>query len=319
MTPWVITFEKFRQQANRSLTRANPLQGQNPWVDQVIFRSFDRANEWGKSITTEPFKRWVYEKSLKYLLSEMPAYDSAQPLLGSKEEEELFLQYKKKRFLDAAKIGDVVLVRGNQRISRIIQTLTTSPYSHSAYYLGEGQLLEVEPEGVVISDITKYLHLDLRLCRPAMIEPNAQKKVHRFLLSQLKKQPKYDVTNIEKLLFKYAYTKFRPDTKVYIGGSTEFEQYYICSGLIAHAFHLAGYPITPSLRFHKRRKKMKLKLDSFADYIQFAKHRKKNFSQVVPSDFDNSPFFATVKFMYLHGSKAEVTVGWTLDKEQEVF
>jgi len=318
MSPWVLKFEKIRQKINRSLNETNPLQGRNPWVDQFIFKTFDEANEWGKSVSTAPFKRWVYNKSLAYLLKEMPSYDSAQPLLGSVEEEALFLSYKKKRFLSAAKPGDVLLVRGNQRISRIIQTLTTSPYSHSAYYLGEGKLLEVEPEGVIISSVDKYIHLDLRLCRPVLIKKDAAEKVHKFMLSQLKKQPRYDVTNIEKLLFKYIYTKVRPDTKVYIGGNTQFEQYYICSGLIAHAFHRVGYPITPSLRFHRKRKRKSLRLDSLEDYIQFAKHWKKNFSQVVPSDFDNSPFFATVKFMYLDGSCTQSSVNWTLEPDPDV-
>jgi len=319
MIPWLVKLEKYRQLANRPFVESSPLQGHNPWLDKAIFKSFDKLNDWGKLLSTDNFKHWAYQKSLDYLLSEMPSYDSAQPLLGSKKDEELFIHYKTTRFLEAAELGDVVLVRGNQRISRIIQTLTTSPYSHAAYYLGKGEILEVEPEGVVISQIQKYMHLDVRLCRPVMIKEKSKQKVHQFLLKQLDKQPKYDVTNIEKLLFKYIYTKVRPDIKVYIGGNTEFEQYYICSGLIAHAFHLAGYPITPSLRFNKKKKQKNLKLDTLDDYVHLAKHMKKNFSQVVPSDFDNSPFFATVKFMYLDSSNTAIPFDLQFDAEQEVF
>lgn len=220
------------------------------------------------------------------------------PLLGSKEEEELLLDYKKRRFLETAKPCDVILVRGNLRISHVIQTLTKSPYSHAVFYIGEGRIIEAEPEGVLVSDIGKYMHLDIRICRPVMLSKEGKEKVIRHMEEMVNQQPKYDIANMEKLLFKYWYTKLRPDTKVYIGGNTEFEKYYICSGLIAHGFHKAGYPVVPSLRFKRIRKKI-TSLKTLSEYEKMVKLYKKNYSQIVPGDFDNSPFFASIKFLYL--------------------
>ncbi|MDX2471355.1 MAG: hypothetical protein QNL04_12350 [SAR324 cluster bacterium] len=291
---------EFSGQVKKKVQNSKLLMGRNHFFDKFVFESFEKINNVGKALSTDAFKKAAYQNLMDRLLETMPSYDSAQPLLGSKEDEAVFLNYKTKRFLEAAQPCDVVLVRGNQRISRIIQTLTTSPYSHSAFYLGNGEVLEVEPEGVIISPISKYIHLDLRICRPSLLEAEAKQKVLDFMQKMLQEQPKYDVTNIEKLMFKYVYSKFRPDAKVYIGGNTKFETYYICSGMIAHAFQKAGYPIVPSLRFSQNQeKRKKTKLNNVNDYFTLARHRPKNFSQVVPADFDTSPFFATVKFMYL--------------------
>lgn len=281
----------------KKLFKKKLLDGNNPRIDRAIFRVFNSVNEIGKSLGTKKTRDLVYKHLMNYLLQVSPAYESAQPLLGSDEEEKLWLEYKQKRFLELAKPCDVVLVRGNLRMSHVIQTLTKSPYSHSALYVGNGKIIEAEPDGVLVSDIRKYLQLDIRICRPVMLSSKGKKQVIDHMKQMVDLQPRYDVANIEKLLFKYWYTKFRPDTKVYIGGNTAFEKYYICSGMIAHGFHKAGYPVNPSLRLKKKTKIKSLK--SVAEFEKMAKLTKKNYSQIVPGDFDTSPFFASVKFLYL--------------------
>ncbi|MBU2643645.1 hypothetical protein KKI24_02985 [bacterium] len=290
------------------------LDGVNPGIDRVFFRLFNEVNDFGKSLAGKKTRDLVYNRLLKYLLQVAPGYDSAQPLLGSKEEEQLLLEYKKMRFLEAAKPCDVILVRGNLRISHVIQTLTKSPYSHAAFYLGDGKIIEAEPQGVIVRDIDKYLELDIRICRPVMLSRQGKKTVIQHMEEMVRLQPRYDVVNIEKLLFKYWYTKFRPDIKVYIGGNTIFEHYYICSGMIAHGFHKAGYPVSPSLRLRKKKKIKSLK--TVGDFEKMVQLLKKNYSQIVPADFDNSPFFASVKFLYLdckHNAKKR----FQLEQEEE--
>lgn len=278
--------------------RQQLFQGESSWLDRTIFRFFGTINAIGKGVSPNVLKKWGYAKTIQYLQEPLP-YDSAHPLLGTKKDEKTYLDYRKKRFLEIAEPCDVILVRGNMRISRVIQTLTHSPYSHSAFYRGEGEIIEADPKGILINQIDKYLHLDIRICRPVMLTTKGKRTVVEHIEEMLKKQPKYDVTNIEKLLFKYIYAKFRPDLKVYLGGSTRFEKYYICSGLIAHGFHKARYPIVPVLRFRKKRRPMGFKLESVDDYFRWMIHTKKNYSQIVPADFDNSPFFASIKFMFI--------------------
>ncbi len=300
----------------RKYFRKKLLEGTNPRFDKAFFRFFDSMNEFVKSMVSRKTRSLVCKLLVDYLLEVVPGYDSALPLLGSEEEEAVLKAYKKKRILAVAKPCDVILVRGNQRISRIIQTLTKSPYSHAVFYKGNGKIIEAEPDGVMENEIDKYLHLDIRICRPVMLSSKGKKIVIDHMNEMLKMQPKYDVANIEKLLFKYWYTKFRPDIKVYIGGSTDFEKYYICSGLIAHGFHKAGYPVTPSLRLKKRKKKI-TELNTVSQYEKLVRLYKKNFSQIVPGDFDNSPFFASVKFLYLD-SKHMAKKRFQLELENEL-
>ncbi|MBF0278558.1 MAG: hypothetical protein HQM13_12230 [SAR324 cluster bacterium] len=209
------------------------------------------------------------------------------------------MEYRKKRFLEVAQPCDVILVKGNMRLGRIIQSLTHSSYSHSAFYRGNGEIIEADPKGILVSSIDKYIHLDVRICRPVMLTDKGKCIVMGHMEEMVKQQPKYDVTNIEKLLFKYVYSKFRPDLQVYIGGSTRFEKYYICSGMIAHGFHKAGYPIMPMLRFRKKKRPIGFKMESIDHYFQWVVHTRKNFSQIVPADFDNSSFFASIKFLFI--------------------
>ncbi|OGH00444.1 MAG: hypothetical protein A2600_05450 [Candidatus Lambdaproteobacteria bacterium RIFOXYD1_FULL_56_27] len=275
------------------------LEGHNTPFDRAVAGLFHWANETGKFFSTERQRQRVYGYLMQRLLEVAPGYESAQPLLGSAEEEAKFLAYKKKRILKLAQPCDVILVRGNQRISRIIQTLTTSPFSHAAIYWGEGMIIEAEPEGILVSPIEKYLHLDLRLSRPVMIDEEGLEKVKTFMIQKLVEQPKYDLANLERLLFKYLYVKFRPDTKVYLGGNTDFEQYYICSGLIAHAFHVAGYPVSPTMRFLNPKTPLNIPLEEPKDFLRLVVHHAKNYSQITPADFDSSPFFASIKYLLL--------------------
>ena len=284
--------------AARRLYHQALFQGDSSWLDRTIFRFFGTLNAVGKGLSPQIFKQWVYKKTIEYL--EQPAFhDSPSPLLGSKRDEKTYLDYRKQRLLATVQPCDVILVQGNMRISRIIQTLTHSPYSHAAFYRGEGEIIEADPKGILVEKIDKYLHLDIRICRPVMLTAKGKRIVAEHMEEMFRKQPQYDVTNIEKLLFKYIYAKFRPDLKIYLGGSTRFETYYICSGLIAHGFHKASYPIVPVLRFRKKRRPAGFKLESVNDYFEWMIHTKRNYSQIVPADFDNSPFFASIKFLFI--------------------
>lgn len=288
--------------AARRLYQQNLFQGDSSWLDRTIFHFFGTLNAIGKSLSPQIFKRWVYRKAIQYL--EKPvSYDSAYPLLGDEKDEKTYLEYRKKRLLETAQPCDVILVRGNMRISRIIQTLTHSPYSHAAFYRGHGEFIEADPKGILVEKIDKYLHLDIRICRPVMLTDKGKQIVLAHMEEMLRKQPQYDVTNIEKLLFKYMYAKFRPDLRVYLGGSTRFEKYYICSGLIAHGFHKADYPVVPVLRFRKKSRPAGFKLESVNDYFQWMTHTNRNYSQIVPGDFDNSPFFASIKFLFIESQQ----------------
>lgn len=285
---WIIRIKK--------LFRPKIPKGSQQWLDRIIFEGVSFINELSKTLSPKFLKDWVYRQLLKYLLQIHPVYSPSLPWVGEEENHQLFLEYKKKRFLAEVEPCDVILVKGNQRVSRIIQTLTQSPYSHATIYIGDGKIVEAEPEGVLISSIEKYIELDLRICRPALLTEKGKEIVLQHIGEKLKQQPKYDIANLEKLFFKYVYLKFRPDAQIYIGGNTKFESYYLCSGLIAHAFHKARYPIIPSLKFRKR-VEIPSTLEHVKDYFDWISHQPTNYSQIVPADFDNSSFFTAIKFL----------------------
>lgn len=54
--------------------------------------------------------------------------------------------------------GDIILVRGHwyMPLSMLIQLFTRGPYSHTACYVGNGQIVEACAKGVVVSPLIKY-------------------------------------------------------------------------------------------------------------------------------------------------------------------
>jgi len=91
--------------------------------------------------------------------------------------------------------GDVLLVEGDQRLSQVISYLTTSPWSHSALYLGrfapddcvagagpDAHDLLVEAlaeEGVVAVPLAKYRKQQVRICRPRNLSEEDARTVAR--------------------------------------------------------------------------------------------------------------------------------------------
>src|SRR5438445_4085208 len=119
------------------------------------------------------------------------------------------------------RIGDVVLIEGNERISECIKYLTQSSWSHSALYVGaeplkyspqwradllvkygdEANYLLVEAlveSGVVLTPLSKYRDFNIRVCRPHGLTPADQRDVIRDTLKNV--GHKYDFKNVFDLL-----------------------------------------------------------------------------------------------------------------------
>ena len=93
--------------------------------------------------------------------------------------------------------GDVLLVEGTSRISRIIKYLTQSTWSHAALYVGAiagavtpyGEphvLIEAEiSEGVVSSPLSKYYPYHTRICRPVGLSREDCETVCRYAIDRI--------------------------------------------------------------------------------------------------------------------------------------
>tara|TARA_R110000868_G_scaffold8205_4_gene42671 strand:+ start:1105 stop:1863 length:759 start_codon:yes stop_codon:yes gene_type:complete len=203
------------------------------------------------------------------------------------------------------KAGDVILVEGRSRVSEVIKTLTKSPWSHSALYIGQvnsiedadtrelikkhmGSLEEHEPlllegvlgKGFIVTPLSFYQDDHMRISRPSGITYSDLQKVITYAARSLGK--KYSAKHIFDLLrFLLPWRvipRFIGSRLVKYKKGTITEE--ICSSMIADAFESVNFPILPSLR----------KNGNQVELI------KRNPLLITPSDFDYSPFFKIVKY-----------------------
>ncbi|HEX9082336.1 MAG TPA: YiiX/YebB-like N1pC/P60 family cysteine hydrolase [Holophagaceae bacterium] len=227
---------------------------------------------------------------VRYLTAELPVYQRRVP-------------NDPRALLARLRPGDVVLVEGRARISRVIQVLTQSSWSHAAMYVGdtvlrwggpyaqgvldrygpEARRLVIESdmrEGVRAVPIDTYLRHNLRVCRPRGLSVTEMDRVLEEMLRHL--GIRYDQRNILDLgryltPFHLLPAKFRR-RPLYLGSSTSRE--IICSALIAKAFYKVGYAVQPEVR------------GEGAGRALLARHP----SYIMPRDFDLSPNFEVLKF-----------------------
>jgi len=210
--------------------------------------------------------------------------------------------------------GDVLLVEGRSEMSRIIQLLTQSSWSHSAFYVGDAlegtgtqsirkslrdagepdrrhMLVEADAaNGVRAVPLRKYCNDNIRICRPFGIAAKDIKTVVAEVIGNLGRH--YDHQNIfdlALLLLPPVLNPFKKRTiKACLGGCTEYE--VICSGMIAKAFQKVGYPIVPALLPSADFEK------NFSRNPYGASLVMRHYSQIVPRDFDLSPNFEIIKY-----------------------
>jgi hypothetical protein len=210
--------------------------------------------------------------------------------------------------------GDVLLVEGRARISRVIQVLTQSSWSHAAMYVGDAVLrwggpqadalldrygpearrLLIESdirEGVRAVPLNDYLAHNLRVCRPRGLTRSELERVLEEMLRHL--GIRYDQRNVLDLgryltPFHLLPARFRR-RPLYLGSSTSRE--IICSALIAKAFYKVGYPVQPEVRGEGSGKAL------------LARHP----SYIMPRDFDLSPNFEVLKFHLPGGQRVAIS------------
>src|SRR6266403_2636364 len=192
------------------------------------------------------------------------------------------------------KPGDVLLVEGNSRISRVIKYLTQSTWSHAALYVGpivgantpRGEphvLIEAEiGEGVVSSPLSKYYPYHTRICRPVGLSQEDCETVCSYAIERIGFD--YDLRNIIDLM-RYLVPLPVPQRwrrrLIALGSGNPTR--IICSALIAQAFEVVRYPILPKI--------MRLESEVVRREMLQIRHS----SLYAPRDFDVSPYFSVVK------------------------
>src|SRR5215813_1793065 len=218
--------------------------------------------------------------------------------------------------------GDVLLVDGDQRISQAIKYLTMSSWSHSALYVGDALLrrdastraelqkrygrearhMIVEAlvdRGVVASPLVKYIHLNIRICRPVGLKPEDLAVVLDYVIARI--GFRYDQRNFWDLTryllpFRMIPSNLREDA-LHFGSGRETET--ICSSLLAEAFGQVGFQILPEHIRRNRETRSRLRQEILGRPTKRAYSgmlRIRHPSLCVPQDFDLSPYFDVVKF-----------------------
>jgi hypothetical protein len=239
--------------------------------------------------------------------------------------------------------GDVVLVEGSERISEVIKYLTQSSWSHSAIYIGdeltqsahplaasyrerygeEADFLLIEAlveEGVVASPISKYLHYNIRVCRPH----NLRKEHLRAILDEVIQQLgyKYDLKNILDLARYFLPVSLIPrrfrQTALQFGSGEPTQ--VICSSMLAAAFGRVGFPIVPLPATSalqpvvSRQSRWRRSLAAFSRAAAPRVFRQQHPTLITPRDFDLSPYFEIVKFNVIESGRFDYrTIVWAED------
>ena len=225
--------------------------------------------------------------------------------------------------------GDVLLVEGRSELSRIIQLLTKSSWSHAALYVGDRlkdpdderlknklnsvedtdrqhMLIEADAgNGVIAVPLNKYKDYNIRICRPFGISGQDLKAVVDDVVDNLGKH--YDHENLLDLALLLLPSFLNPFKKrtiqACLGGCTEYK--VICSGMIAMAFQKVGYPIVPTLLPASDVDNRHIN-DPYGSKLIM-----RHYSQIVPRDFDLSPNFEIVKYNIIGLGKFNYKSIWT--------
>ncbi len=205
--------------------------------------------------------------------------------------------------------GDVLLVEGRSRASRIIKLMTQSPWSHAMLYIGRphdisdpkmrelaqqqsqaaskatgSDQLVIESElgyGTIVSPLDKYKNDHIRILRPQGLSEEDSQQVISYAMGRIGSD--YDIRHVIDLgRFLLPWHLFPSTWRSYLfehGASKPTED--ICSSMIAQAFQSIQFPILPLWT---------------VDEEQHLALIEPNAHFFTPRDFDFSPYFSVIKY-----------------------
>lgn len=259
-------------------------------------------------------RRWLKDRLVDYLDQPVAHYERR----GENDVEALLAHIRP---------GDVVLVDGSQRISKVIKLLTLSTWSHSALYIGDellqrgGELreraleawgedakhivVEALMDGVVAEPLTKYVHLNVRVCRPHRLRPEHLKTILDDAVAAI--GWRYDLRNVVDLA-KYFVSiavvprRLQSEWK-HMGSDVQTE--VICSSLIGQLYQRVGFPVAPTIEHAPHRAPAHDPVARTGVMRRFFQrqgfdppgiYRRRHPTLLTPRDFDISPYFENLKF-----------------------
>jgi len=209
------------------------------------------------------------------------------------------------RMCEELRVGDVLLIEGRSRISRIIKTITISPWTHSAIYIGRideikdgalqnriaehfsgrhNEMLLLESllgMGTIVRPVSTYEGEHIRICRPKIASLEERYKVISYAVEQLGYE--YDVRHIldlARFFFPFSIMPRRWRSSLFRFQPRQHTK-NVCSYLLAEAFASIQYPVLPVVD-----------IDDEGKYKLYLRNAK----LLTPRDFDYSPYFEIIKY-----------------------
>lgn len=209
--------------------------------------------------------------------------------------------------------GDVILIEGQSRVSKIVRTITQSPWTHTALYVG--RLHDIEDnnlrkivavhmkkrenvrvviegmlgEGTIVTPLHAYRHHHIRICRPIGLASADAEAVIAYAIKSLGKR--YNVrqlVDLARFLLPWSILPRRWGSSLFKTPSGEPES-GVCSTMIADAFHSVHFPILPAMKSNE---------ETGVELIQRNPHL------FTPKDFDFSPYFEIIKYPFFNPEQA---------------
>ncbi len=250
------------------------------------------ARQKQKSQQKRRFSQWLSIKLANWMLTEKPRHDF--PICDFK------------RICYEIRPCDVLLVEGHSRMSRAVNVITHSPWSHAMLYIGKLNNIENEtlrqhvaehytgdPEalliiesflgkGTIVRSLAHYKGSHLRICRPKGIAPTDAHKVIEYCINALGGD--YNVWQILGMmsLLLPSGARIRQFLLSLFGTQqSRKNRRKVCSSLLAEAFHSVEFPTLPKIILNDSKE------------IELVP---RNPSLFTPGDFDYSPYFEIIKY-----------------------
>jgi hypothetical protein len=176
---------------------------------------------------------------------------------------------------------------------------------------------------VVVSPLSKYINVNIRVCRPYNLRKEHLQNILDDVISQL--GCTYDLKNVFDLARYFLPVSLVPRRlrrkALHFGSGLPTQ--VICSSLIAAAFDKVGFPIVPqitpnSLTAPRPRSLLSHILplaDSASPRFLF---RRSHPTLITPRDFDFSPYFQIIKFNVIESGRFDYSkIVWAQDEEEE--
>lgn len=246
-------------------------------------------------------RQWLWDKGINWLNAVPPADSQVSAYCNFD-----FLEHE-------VRPGDVLLFAGQTRVSKVIQMVTLSPWTHAALYVGRindirdpqvreklqthyagspNDKLVVESllgYGTIANPLNAYREEHLRICRPSGLDWRDADIVVNVAIEHLGMG--YDVQqlmDLARFLFPYGILPRRWRSSLFQHNAGQ-PTHIICSSMIARCFQQVHYPILPVI--HNNQSEHPVSLEE------------RDFRLFIPSDFDYSPYFEVIKYPAWHFSE----------------